>query len=267
MSARAYRRIWTAVGSPLLAISSRQAEALEAKLRAEGFHVYVRTGMRYGRPSIREAVHSLVRRKRCERLVLFPLYPQFSRATTGSTLKAWEWHKARRPQYEYMAVDPYYRYPAYIRALASSVQESWKKGMRAERLLLSFHGLPASSIEEGDPYRTQCVETTQLLARELALKEGSWAMAFQSRFGRGEWLTPSTASTLESWARSDVENVDVLCPGFSADCLETLYEIKNEMRELFLYSGGGAFRYIPALNDHPVHIEAMAEIVRPFILK
>jgi ferrochelatase len=266
-SARAYRKIWTAVGSPLLAISGRQAEALEAKLQGEGLHAHVRAGMRYGRPSIREAVHTLIRRKRCDRLVLFPLYPQFSRTTTGSSLRAWEWHKARRPQYEYLAVEPYFRHPAYIRALALCVKDAWSKGGQAERLLLSFHGLPATSIAEGDPYHTQCLETARLLAVELELEEGDWGVAFQSRFGRKEWLTPYTSETLQKWGREGVRDVDVLCPGFSADGLETLYEVKQELRKVFLHYGGGAFRYIPALNDHPFHIEALAEIVRPLVLK
>ena len=263
-TAAKYKRIWTAVGAPLLAISTRQAEALEDHLRAEGFTTYLRTGMRYGRPSLKDAITSL-NRKNCRRIILLPMYPQFSRATTGSTLKVWKRLQARHKNIKFETAEPYYQHPAYISALAASVREAWQQGPRAERLLISFHGLPASSIKEGDPYAAQCGETARLLVAALSLDEGSWALAFQSRFSRGEWLKPHTDELLADWAAKGVKSVDVICPGFAADGLETLYETKLEMRDLFRESGGDSFRYIPALNERADHIALMAAIVKPFL--
>jgi len=264
-TAAKYKRIWTAVGPPLLAVSTRQAEALEDHLRSEGFITYLRAGMRYGRPSLMDAVSSL-KRKNCRKIILLPMYPQFSRATTGSTLKVWKRLQNRYRDIRFETVEPYYKHPEYIRVLAESVREAWQQGGRAERLLMSFHGLPASSVRDGDPYSAQCGETARLLATALSLDEGSWAATFQSRFGRDEWLKPCTDETLEDWAAKGVKSVDVLCPGFAADGLETLYETKLEMRDLFRESGGDTFRYIPALNERADHIAFLADLVKPFLI-
>jgi protoporphyrin/coproporphyrin ferrochelatase len=265
-AAAKYKRIWTAVGAPLLAISTRQAEALEDHLRTQGITAYLRTGMRYGRPSLADAVMSL-KRKNCRKILLLPMYPQYSRATTGSTLKLWNRLQKRHRDIRFEAVEPYYKHPGYIQALAASVRDAWRQGGRAERLLISFHGLPASSVREGDPYYTQCIETARLVVEALSLEEGAWTVSFQSRFGRGEWLQPYTDDTLEQWASKGVKSVDVLCPGFAADGLETLYETRLEMRDIFRESGGDAFRYIPALNERADHIALMADLVRPHILQ
>jgi len=257
-SAEAYRKVWTRDGSPLLAIAKRQCEMLEATLLSRFSRLIpVALGMRYGRPSIAAAIDEL-RRRECERILLLPLYPQYAAPTTASTFDAVGGaFRAMRVVPELRTVRSYHDDPLYIGALARSVRETWEKGGAPKRLLLSFHGLPRRYVELGDPYRQQCEETARLLAQELGFES---TLAFQSRFGREEWLKPYTDETLATWGREKVESVDVLCPGFSADCLETIEEIDQQNRELFEHSGGGRFRYIPALNDRTDHVEALAEI-------
>ncbi len=254
-SAAAYRKVWTAEGSPLLAIAKRQAEKLEAALLVRLSRlVPVALGMRYGNPSIASALRKL---ESCRRVLLLPLYPQYAAATTASTVDALgDALRRMRVVPELRTVRSYHDEPLYIRALAKSVREAWQEGGPPKRLLLSFHGLPRRYVDLGDPYRQQCEETARLLAAELRFP---CTVAFQSRFGREEWLKPYTDETLAAWAR-DGESVDVLCPGFSADCLETLEEIDQQNRELFERSGGGRFRYIAALNDRADHVEALAAI-------
>ncbi len=253
-SAAAYRKVWTADGSPLLAIAKRQAEKLEAALLVRLSRlVPVALGMRYGSPSIASALKRL---EGCRRVLLLPLYPQYAAATTASTVDALGDALRRvRVVPELRTVHSYHDEPLYIRALAQSVREAWAEGP-PKQLLLSFHGLPRRYVDLGDPYRQQCEETARLLAAELRFP---CTAAFQSRFGREEWLKPYTDETLAAWGR-DGESVDVLCPGFSADCLETLEEIDQQYRELFERAGGGRFRYIPALNDRADHVEALAAI-------
>ncbi len=257
-SAEAYRKVWTPEGSPLLATSKRQCEKLEATLLARFSRLFpVVLGMRYGRPSLAGAIDELQQRG-CERILLFPLYPQYAAATTASTFDAVaDAFKAMRVVPELRTIRSYHNDPLYIRALARSVREVWERNGAPKRLLLSFHGLPRRYVDLGDPYRRHCEETTRLLAAELKFE---CALAFQSRFGREEWLKPYTDETLALWGREKIESVDVVCPGFSADCLETIEEIDQQNRELFVHSGGGRFRYIPALNDRADHVEALAAI-------
>lgn len=264
-SAKAYRKIWTDAGSPLLVISERQRAALEAQLRRGlGETVNVALGMTYGNPSIATALEAL-RRRRTRRLLVLPLYPQYSGSSTGSVfdavtraLQRWRWVPDLR------IISDYHDARGYIDELAASVKDFWKqkKGPRGH-LLLSFHGIPRRYVENGDPYLSHCRATARLLGDALALREDEWTMSFQSRVGREEWLRPYTDETLAQWAESKngPKNVDVVCPGFAADCLETLEEIAMQNRELFMDAGGESFEYVPALNDRPGHIEFLAELV------
>jgi ferrochelatase len=261
-SAHAYARIWTAEGSPLLRIAVRQAAALENALHARlSAPLHASLGMAYGNPSIARALEGL-RALGCRKLLVLPLYPQYSSPTTGSAFEAvvkvmrsWRWVP------ELCTIGGYHDDSGYIAALAGSVRQLWGREGEPERLLLSFHGLPKRYGDAGDPYPKQCAETSRLIAEALGLDDGRWQMSFQSRFGREEWLRPYTDQTLRSWAGSGVASVDVVCPGFAADCLETLEEIDIRYRAVFLGAGGHRFRYIPALNDRADHIAALANIV------
>ena len=216
--------------------------------------------MRYGNPSIRAALEEL-RDRGCRRLLVLPLYPQYFAGTTGSTfdavfevLKSWRWVP------EVRTVGHYHDDPAYIGALAQSVRDTWTREGEPQRLLLSFHGIPVRYARAGDPYAEHCERTAALLTAKLALGSERCSTTFQSRFGREAWLEPFTDSTLKTWGRAGVESVDVVCPGFAADCLETLEEIRILNRGFFLEAGGKRFRYIPALNDRADHIQALAGI-------
>jgi len=261
-SAAAYQKVWTEEGSPLLATGHRQRHKLELALRKKlGGTVHVELAMRYGSPSIRTGLEAL-REKGCSRLLVLPLYPQFSASTTASTfdavadvLKTWR----RIPGLQF--VDTYHDHPAYIAALTDSVKDYWRQHGEPDRLLISFHGIPERYFRAGDPYPCHCRKTARLLREALELDEEHASIAFQSRFGKQPWVQPYTDVTLESWGRSGVESVDVICPGFPADCLETMEEIAMQNRDLFLAAGGTQFRYIPALNDSDTHIQALARIV------
>ena len=260
-SARLYQRIWTAEGSPLLVISRRQAAAVEDELRRRwNGPLAVALGMRYGRPSIADALESL-RERGCQRILILPLYPQYSAATTGSTFDAvTSALRRRRWVPELRLINHYHDDPGYIGALAASIRELWQREGEPDRLLISMHGLPARYAAAGDPYPDQCRRSAGLLAEALKLPEARWRLGFQSRFGREKWLQPDSRQILTEWAGAGAANVDVVCPGFAADCLETLEEVALAYREDFLKAGGVRFRYIPALNDHPEHIAALAAI-------
>ncbi len=261
-SAALYGKIWTAEGSPLLVVSRRQASRLEELLQQRrGRPVPVVAGMRYGSPSIAEGLAKLHDRG-CSPIVVLPLYPQYSGSTIGSVfdavvaeLSTWRHVPGLR------FISGYHDEPRYIAALAASIRETWRHHGRPRRLLISFHGIPERYAVAGDPYPSQCAETTELLARALELAEGEWILAYQSRFGREPWIGPATDRILEQLGREGLDSVDVVCPGFAADCLETLDEIAVANRHVFQGSGGGTFHYIPALNDRPDHLEALATLV------
>jgi ferrochelatase len=261
-SAQAYERVWTEDGSPLLAIGWRQQAALQKRLDARlPGPARVELAMRYGRPSIADGLERL-RQADARRVLVLPLYPQYSATTTASVFDAVsaELQRWRRiPELRF--VNQYHDEEGYIGALAAQVRSSWEAFGRAERLLFSFHGIPRHYADAGDPYAGHCQETARLTAERLGLEDGEWALAFQSRFGPRQWLKPYTDQTLREWARKGVKRVEVICPGFAADCLETLDEIGHEYRERFLDAGGEAYRYIPALNDTPEHMEALADLV------
>lgn len=261
---RLYAKIWTDEGSPLLAISRRQTEGIQARLeqkRAEGeppFHVAV--GMRYGEPSIAAALDDL-RRRGAERILFLPLFPQYAAATTASALdilhrEARSWRRVP----EIRTINSYCTDPGYIRALAASIRETWADG-EPDRLVLSYHGVPKRYIDNGDPYQCQCLETTRLLVQELGIDEERVISSFQSQFGRELWIGPKTDALMRELPEAGLRNVDVACPGFSADCIETLEEIEVENRGYFEESGGERLRYIPCLNDRPDHLDALTDLI------
>lgn len=261
-AAHAYRKVWTEEGSPLLAISRRQETALQRALQ-DRFRgpVTVALGMRYGNPSIASALERL-RQAQVRRLLVLPLYPQYSGSTTGSTfdavaetLKTWRWIPELR------MVTQYHDEPGYVAALVGSIRDYWQEHGRGERLLFSFHGLPKRFLLAGDPYHCECQKTGRLVAEALGLSEDQWRVAFQSRFGREEWLKPYADATLREWGAKGTGRVDVICPGFSADCLETLEEIDIQNRQLFLNAGGHDYHYIPALNARPEHVQFLTDLV------
>jgi ferrochelatase len=257
---QAYSRVWGADGSPLLAHANRQRAALQEKLFEQA---HVELAMRYGNPSFTSTLR-LLRNAGIERLVVLPLYPQYSVTTTATSYK----HLLQGlKQLEYApAIDfiGYYPdHPAYIDALAESVREHWQQGQR--HLLMSFHGLPQANVDRGDPYQQQCESSAALLAAKLGLDKSEWSIGYQSRFGRQAWIQPYTSEVLKDLVARGIKAVDVVCPGFSADCLETLDEIRVEYRHEFLQLGGEAFDYIPALNDRAAHIEMMRQLVEPYL--
>lgn len=260
-SAALYRKVWSEQGSPLLTTARRQRELLAAELDARGHAVPVALGMRYGRPSIAAAIDEL-RAAGVQRMVVLPLYPQNSCSTTASTFDAVSAALAARravPTLEFIA--DYHLHPAYIGALAASIRAAWAQQAPAERILFSFHGTPQRFADEGDLYYDQCRASAAALAQALELPAERWLLTFQSRFGREPWLQPYTDETLAALPGQGVKSVDIVCPGFSADCLETLEEIALGNREHFLAAGGESYRYIPALNDRPDHIAALADLI------
>jgi ferrochelatase len=260
-SARLYQNIWTEEGAPLLVMSRRQAEGLRQRLAARSpVPVVVRLGMRYGSPSIAAGLRELWEAG-ARRVLVFPLFPQYSATTTASVFDAvfeeltrWRWLPELR------TVGGYHRHPGYIAALADSLREHWAGHGAPGRLLFSFHGLPQSYAIKGDPYLNECRETARWVAEALSLKETEWAVSFQSRLGPVEWLRPYTDETLAQWGRAGVRDVHVVAPGFAADCLETLDELGRENKHIFESAGGVGYHYIPALNDRPQHLDMLADI-------
>ena len=260
--AKAYAEIWTEQGSPLMATSQQQRARLEEVLarRARG-RIKVALGMSYGEPSIPRALAEL-RDAGARRIVLLPMYPQYSGSTTASVFDAtvaelsrWRWVP------EFRMIQHYADDPGYIRALANSIREYRAEHGTGELLLFSFHGVPRRYLDNGDPYHCLCRKTARLVADELGLGADEWMVTFQSRFGREPWLQPYTDETMKALGEKGMKRVDAICAGFSADCLETLEEIAGENREIFEEAGGEALHYIPCLNDRTDHIEALADLV------
>ena len=266
-SAHRYATIWTKEGSPLLVHSLRQRTLLMGylgeRLRELGLpsdHAQIELGMRYGKPSIHDALQGLIQNG-CTRLLVLPLYPQYAASTTASALDAVfsELRCVRRVP-ALRVVDAYHDDAGYIKALAQSINDYWMKNGRPNMLLLSFHGVPRRALEQGDPYHCHCHKTGRLLATELGLSSEQYVISFQSRFGRAAWLTPYTQPTLLALAKKGVSRIDVACPGFVSDCLETLEEIAQEGQAQFLKAGGKEFHYIPCLNERPAWITALADL-------
>ena len=263
-SAAKYAAVWTPEGSPLRVHTERQAKLLAGLLGARGHHVTVAWGMRYGEPAL-PAVLDRLKAEGADRILVVPLYPQFAASTTGTVIDRLSgWLAVTRNQPEIRTLRSFADDEGYLAALEASVRRHWQESTPPDeryRLVMSFHGLPRRSLDLGDPYHCECRKTGRLLAERLGLTPDRALVTFQSRFGRAEWLQPYTAPTLEQLARSGIDRVDVICPGFVGDCLETLEEIALEARATFLASGGKTFHYIPALNEQPAWIEALARLV------
>lgn len=259
--AQAYQSIWDN-DSPLRRIGYQQVNGLQARLAKDyGLECAVELGMTYGNPSITSALDKL-RQQGCERIVVLPLYPQYSATTTASVSDALNRALAQIRQLpETRLIHSYYDHPKYIQALVGSVQSYWKQHGKPQKLLMSFHGIPQRYAELGDPYPKHCEATAMALAQALELADDEWLMTYQSRFGREPWLQPYTDETLQSLGKEGVASVQVICPAFAADCLETLEEIAVENAEIFLTAGGQQYDYIPALNDSPCHLKLFASLV------
>jgi len=261
-SAKAYQSIWTERGSPLMALTEDLGEAVRAELAQRGEDsVIVDIAMRYGQPSIPA---QLAKHKAAgvQRFIVLPLYPQYAAATTASifdkvaeTLDGWK----HIPSVSF--ISDYHLDGGYISAVAASIERYWQANGQSELLLFSLHGLPAVSRQQGDPYYDHCVASTQAIAEKLGLKENAWKLVFQSRFGAQEWLKPYCVDTLQELPGRGVKSVDVVCPGFAVDCLETLEEIAIANQEIFIAAGGEQYRYIPALNGSVDHARALVDLV------
>ena len=259
-SAAKYASIWTPEGSPLKVWTKKQATLLAGWLGEKGHRVTVRDAMRYGQPSIASRLDAL-KAEGVTRVLVLQAYPQYSATTTASVIdaiNAWSARVRRVPEFRF--VNDYHDDPLYIDALAHSVARHWQQNGRADQLVMSFHGIPERNIRLGDPYQAQCIATARLLADTLQLTPAQYRVTFQSRFGRAKWLEPYTEPTLRELGAAGVSRVDVMCPGFPADCLETLEEIAMEGRDAFLGASGKEFRYIPCLNDSNAWITALAGI-------
>jgi ferrochelatase len=261
-SASAYRKVWTPEGSPLLLFTLRLAEKLSLRLKNQAV---VAAGMRYGEPSIAKALAEF-RQQGVQRLVVVPLYPQFSGTTTSSVfdavdaaLEELQWQPGQ------VRIDDYHRHAPWVAAVAESIVEFRRLHGSAERLMFSLHGIPQRYVRNGDPYEQHCRDSVTAIARKAGLHDGEWVMTYQSRVGREPWLQPYTDEALEKLAEQGVKTVQVVCPGFAVDCLETLEEIAMQNAELFVEAGGERLQYIPALNDTDAHVEVIASLVEPHI--
>lgn len=262
-SARLYQSIWTDEGSPLLVITQNQTKRLRAAFEARGVsNVEVTYAMRYGTQSIADAVDQLLETG-CNQLLLLPLYPQYAASSTATSMDAlWSQLKTKRNVPAVRTVRDFHDNKHYISSVVSSIQSYWQQNGKCDCLVMSFHGLPQSSHELGDPYYTQCMASGRLIAEQLGLSDKQYRISFQSRFGPKKWLQPYTIDTVKELGSFGTKHVDVVCPGFVADCLETLEEIAMQVRNEFLSAGGETFRYIPALNDNDEWIDSMFEICR-----
>lgn len=261
-SAAAYREVWTDDGSPLLLHTRAQCDALRDSLQSRyGEDIVVEFAMRYGNPSMASVLQAM-QEQGVRRLLVLPLYPQYSASTTASTFDALaKDFTVRRWLPDLRFISHYHDHPAYIEAMALRIESHWREHGRGEKLILSYHGVPRRYLDNGDPYHCECHKTSRLLAERLDLEDNQYMTSFQSRFGREEWLKPYTDETLKALPGQGVNSVDVFCPGFAADCLETIEEIDVENRGYFMEAGGDRFQYIPCLNDDAEHIRALAQLV------
>ncbi len=260
-SAEKYAQVWTKEGSPLLVHAQKQAILLRGFLGQKIKSPFaVELGMSYGNPSMQSAINKL-KAQHCDRILVFPLYPQYAASSTASAMDAvFRVLLKTRNQPAIRSIRNYNDHPAYIAALASSVREHWRINGKPSKLVMSFHGVPKVHLTSGDPYHCQCHKTGRLLAEALELSKDEYLIAFQSRFGKQEWLKPYLAGTLENLGKANTKRIDVICPGFSSDCLETLEEIAIEGKHIFQSNGGGEYNYIPALNENEAWIHAITQI-------
>ena len=261
-SAKKYRQIWTSKGSPLLVNAQAQSKLLKKHLNKKFKHpIEVSLGMSYGNPSMEKAFNEL-RKKNCTKIILFPLYPQYAASSSASAMDSlWRLLLKTRNVPEIRTIRHYHDNPAYINALKISVLNFWKKNGKPTKLIISFHGIPKKSLHQGDPYHCECHKTGRLLAEALNLKDSEYQICFQSRFGKAEWLKPYFSEVITNLGKQKINNLHVICPGFSSDCLETLEEINIEGKSIFINNGGKNYKYIPALNANIYWIEAMGQIL------
>jgi ferrochelatase len=257
-SAHKYASIWTNEGSPLKVWTDKQSQHLQALFDPQ--HVQVRYAMRYGSPSVAEVLDDL-KTQGVNRVLVMPAYPQYSATTTASVFDAvYTWGLRTRYLPEFRFVNHYHDHPGYINALADSIRAHWATHGRAEQLVMSFHGVPERTLKLGDPYHCECHKTARLLAQALQLNKDDYKVCFQSRFGKAKWLEPYTEPTVRELARQGCKSIDIVCPGFVCDCLETLEEIAMEVKAAFMEEGGSEFRYISCLNDNPAWIQGLQDI-------
>jgi ferrochelatase len=259
-SAAKYAGIWMPEGSPLKVWTGRQATLLRGYLGERGHQVTVRYAMRYGNPSIASVMDEL-KAEGVTRVLVLPAYPQFSATTTASVVDGvMTWAAKVRNLPELRFINRYHDHAGYINALAKTIRAHWMAHGQSEQLVMSFHGVPERTLQLGDPYHCECHKTARLLAERLGLAKDRYKVTFQSRFGKAKWLEPYTEPTLIELAQKGLKSVDVVCPGFTSDCLETLEEINMEAREAFLHAGGQSFQYIPCLNDQPEWIRTLTDV-------
>ncbi len=255
-----YRSIWLKDGSPLFVYTQAQAKALQQELATE--NVVVDMAMRYGNPDLGSAIERL-KKQACERILIVPMYPQYAASTTATLFdRVAELSKTWREQPDYRFIKRFCAHPDYIQSLSTKIARYWDKNGTPQRLLLSFHGLPQRAVDLGDPYQQDCQQTAALLRDALSVYNVPIDISFQSQFGKAKWIEPATQAVLEAYPSQGIKHVDVICPGFVADCLETLEEIQLGCADAFKQKGGEQFRYIPCLNDDPEWIKALANIVR-----
>ena len=261
-SAEAYKQIWTDKGSPLLDIANRQLNKIQSSFSSKNENIVFEVGMRYGNPSIPDALLKL-QKKQVRRLLVLPMYPQYCAATTGSTfdevtnvLQKWRWIPEMR------FINQYFEEKNYIEALSNSIKTFWKKTPKPQKIIFSYHGIPKRYLTNGDPYHCFCLKTTRLVKENMGLSDDEIMTTFQSRFGREEWLKPYTSETLKELPKQGIKNIHIISPGFSSDCLETLEELEEENKEYFMESGGENYHYIPCLNDHDDHIDVFVNLIK-----
>lgn len=255
-----YKSVWMEGGSPLMVYTQRQTEGLREFFAQRGLAVEVETGMRYGEPSIKNAMLRL-RERGCEHLLVVPLYPQYASSTTATVVdEVTRVASHMRDQPAMRFIKRFHTDPAFIHPLGDKIAAFWQQHGKPQKLVMSFHGLPRQCVDMGDPYCRDCYETARALAQYLGLSDDAYQVTFQSRFGPAKWLEPYTEPTLQKLAQQGVTEIDVVCPGFLADCLETLEEIQVEVCETFMHAGGKQFRYIPALNDDQAWIHSLGDM-------
>lgn len=261
VSAEKYAKIWMPEGSPLKVHTERQTKLLREVLQTRFKNPpMVEYAMNIGTPSVATILNNM-QDKGCERILVLPLFPQYAASSTAAAMdNVFAVLKRMRNQPAIRTVKQYHDDPAYIAALAHNVRDYWSANGRPDKLIISFHGTPRSSLDKGDPYHCACQKTGRLLAEALALDASQYAVCFQSRFGKAKWLTPYTAAILEQLGKAQTQRVDVICPGFVSDCLETLEEIAIEAKNTFIQAGGKEFHYIPCLNERNDWIQALADI-------
>jgi ferrochelatase len=258
-SAKAYSTVWTERGSPLLFHTQDQADALREKLKQKhGESIVVEFAMRYGSPSVDSVIDKMLEQG-VRKLLVLPLYPQYCASTTFDAVAASLAKKRLIPELRF--INHYHDYPNYIQAVADKIRQHWEVNGRADKLIFTYHGIPKRYLLNGDPYHCECYKTSRLLAENLGLSEAEYLVSFQSRFGREEWLQPYTDKTLMALPEQGVKSVQLVCPGFSADCLETIEEIGIENRDYFMEAGGERYEYIPALNAESNHIDMMEALL------